>query len=145
MVWWIGRWSQARVCERLPVDDTGRNLTTQECKYRSVSKVTREYQFLRITWIKRIRVYGGCLGVRCRRRTWYTAKSSGEPCAGVRTGNVRMGKPGVDHTASSRKGREPRELKHLSSARKRDHSVSSGERTRNSLNRSRDRGCRVLI
>src|SRR5215216_2860415 len=115
----------------------GRNLTTKECK--CVSKVTREYQFLRITWKKRIRVYGGCLGVRCRRRTWYTAKSSGEPCAGVRTGNVRMGKPDVDYTASSRKGREPSELKHLSSARKREYSVSSGERTRRSLNRLRNR------
>ncbi len=32
-------------------------------------------------------------------------------------------------------GREPGELKHLSSPRKRDHSVSSGERTRKSPNR----------
>jgi len=56
-----------------------------------------------------------------------------------------MGKPGVGHTTSSRKGREPSELKHLSSSRKRKYSVSSGERTRKSLNRSRDRGCRVLV
>jgi hypothetical protein len=42
-------------------------------------------------------------------------------------------------------GREPRELKHLSTARKRDHSPSSGERTGNSLNRASllVRGCRV--
>ncbi len=42
-------------------------------------------------------------------------------------------------------GREPWELKHLSTMRKRDHSPSSGERTGNSLNRTSllDRGCRV--
>lgn len=138
-----GSLSTSDVCGQKPVDDTGCNLTTQECK--CVSKVTREYQFLRITWIKRIRAYGGCLGVRCRRRTWYTAKSSGKPCAGARAGNVRMGKPSVGHTTLSRKGREPGELKHLSSPRKRKYSVSSGERTRRSLNRSRDRGCRVFV
>ena len=25
------------------------------------------------------KVYGGCLGAKCRRRTWVTAKSLGEP------------------------------------------------------------------
>src|SRR6266851_5663155 len=39
-------------------------------------------------------------------------------------------------------GREPGELKHLSTQRKRDHSASSGERTRNSPNRASGRGCR---
>jgi hypothetical protein len=46
-----------------------------------------------------------------------------------------MGKPGGEQAPSPRKRREPRELKHLSSARKRDDSVSSGERKRNSANR----------
>jgi hypothetical protein len=38
----------------------------------------------------------------------------------------------------------PGELKHLSSPRKRKNSVSSGERTRNSLNQPSGWGCRVL-
>jgi hypothetical protein len=50
-------------------------------------------QFLRITWRKLQRAYGGCLGVKRRRRTWNTAKSLGEPCAGAISGDVRMGKP----------------------------------------------------
>ena len=54
--------------------------------------------------------------------------------------DVRMGKPTwanpqVSLTEHIGQGREPGELKHLSNPRKRDHSVSSGERTRNSLNR----------
>jgi hypothetical protein len=50
-------------------------------------------QFLRITWRKLLRAYGGCLGVKRRRRTWNTAISLGEPCAGAISGDVRMGKP----------------------------------------------------
>ncbi len=51
-------------------------------------------QFLRITnMIKLLRVYGGCLGAKCRRRTWDTAISLGEPCTGVISENFRMGKP----------------------------------------------------
>ena len=56
-----------------------------------------------------------------------------------------MGKPTPSHIGVHRKVREPGELKHLSSPRKREDSVSSGERTRRSPNRSSDRGCRVLI
>ena len=88
---------------------------------------------------KRLRAYRGCLGVKCRRRTWYTAKSSGEPCAGARAGDVRMGKPGAGHAASPgavmAPRREPGELKHLSTSRKREYSASSGERKRRSPNR----------
>eukprot|EP01024_Parvocaulis_polyphysoides_P053027 TRINITY_DN526_c0_g1_i1.p3 TRINITY_DN526_c0_g1~~TRINITY_DN526_c0_g1_i1.p3 ORF type:complete len:110 (+),score=3.38 TRINITY_DN526_c0_g1_i1:156-485(+) len=45
-----------------------------------------------------------------------------------------MGKPVGGQTPSSRKGREPPELKHLSRARKREDSASSGERKRRSPN-----------
>ena len=31
-VWQVGWWLQAVVCRQQPVGDTGRNLTTQECK-----------------------------------------------------------------------------------------------------------------
>src|SRR4030067_313715 len=62
----------------------GRTLPTE-------SKV--KFQFLRIRWCKLLRAYGGCLGVKRRRRTWDTAISPGEPCAGARAGDVRMGKP----------------------------------------------------
>ena len=51
-------------------------------------------------WQKRIRAHGECLGVKCRRRTWYTAKSSDEVCTTARVGGVRMGKPGRGHTLS---------------------------------------------
>jgi hypothetical protein len=36
--------------------------------------------------VKLLRAYGGCLGVKCRRRTWDTAKSLGEPCTGYDPG-----------------------------------------------------------
>ncbi len=50
-------------------------------------------------------------------------------------GGVRMGKPAAGKAAASREGREPGEVKHLSSPRKREDSASSGERKRKSLNR----------
>jgi hypothetical protein len=93
-----------------------------------------------VMWRKRERAYGGCLGVKCRRRTWYTAKSPDEACAAITVGDVRMGKPGPCQSGSSRKRREPGELKHLSSPRKREDSASSGERKRRSPNR---RTCRA--
>ena len=58
-------------------------------------------------------------------------------CATVIVSGVRMGKPGVGHATSLLREREPGELKHLSSQRKRKNSVSSGERTRKSLNPAR--------
>jgi hypothetical protein len=39
------------------------------------------------------RAYGGCLGARCRRRTWDTAKSLGEPCTGDDPGVSEWGNP----------------------------------------------------
>jgi hypothetical protein len=50
--------------------------------------------------------------------------------------DVRMGKPGAVQAASRREAREPGELKHLSSPRKRKDSASSGERKWKSLNRT---------
>ena len=57
-------------------------------------------------------------------------------------GDVRMGKPiqgnaWIRPTESIGRSRKPRELKHLSTSRSREHSVSSGERKR----RSPNRGC----
>ena len=50
-------------------------------------------------------------------------------------GDVRMGKPAGGYTSALREEREPGELKHLSNPRKREYSVSSGERKRSSPNR----------
>ena len=50
---------------------------------------------------KRIRAHGECLGFKCRRRTWYTAKSHDEGCTAARVVDVRMGKPDRVHTLSS--------------------------------------------
>ena len=99
---------------------------------------------------KLLRAYGECLGVKCRWRTWDTAISLGELWTSDISGDVRIGKPaGANHQhhALNKIGawREPWELKHLSTMRKRNYSPSSGERTGNSLNRSSllGRGCRV--
>ena len=43
--------------------------------------------------IKLIRAYGGCLGIRRRRRTQITAKRLGEWLITQRSGGLRMGKP----------------------------------------------------
>jgi hypothetical protein len=82
--------------------------------------------------------------VSCRGRTWYTAKSSGEPCAGDQAGDIRMGKPTPSDVGVLREEREPGELKHLSSPRKREDSASSGERKRKRPNHPAGWGCRVL-
>ena len=58
-------------------------------------KQKEKYQLLRITLEKLLRAYGGCLGAKCRRRTWDTAISPGKPCTGVISGDFRMGKPTV--------------------------------------------------
>ena len=134
-----GTGSQTRVSREKP----GCSLTAEYARKRAeVNKKTRERFSLSASRVaiqvkrrKRIRAYGGCLGVKCRRRTWYTAKSPGEACAALAAGDVRMGKPGPCQSGSSRKRREPGELKHLSSPRKREDSASSGERKRRSPNR----------
>jgi hypothetical protein len=93
---------------------------------------------------KLLRACGGCLGSRRRRRTWVAAISHGEPLTRLRSVDFRMGKPTAGNTAVSRgesiasrkrtRGSEtsqyPEEKKAISD------SVSSGERTRNSLNRT---------
>ena len=46
-------------------------------KKKEIGELEKEERALRITK-KLLRVYGGCLGAKCRRRTWVTAKSLGE-------------------------------------------------------------------
>ena len=43
---------------------------------------------------------GGCLGDKGRRRTWYTAKSTGEPCAGRDPVVSEWGNPTRDERAT---------------------------------------------
>ena len=94
--------------------------------------------------VKVIRAYGGCLGTDSRRRTWQAAISCGEAQAAFDPQISEWGNPsGVIQT--SRKGREPGEVKHLSNRRKRNRrdSLSSGERKGKSLNHMHviDCGC----
>ena len=87
------------------------------------------------------RAFGGCLGVKGRRKAWYTAKRLGEPCAGEDPGIPEWGNPpGVkaqvlDTEYIGIQG-ERGELKHLSTRRKREYSPSSGERKGNSPNQA---------
>jgi hypothetical protein len=65
----------------------------------------------------------------------------------LRSGDVRMGKPGGGYAPSSRKGSQPGELKHLSTRRKRNQkrdSLSSGERKGKSPNRGGLNLCGVV-
>jgi len=43
--------------------------------------------------VKLLRVYGGCLGVQSRRRTWSAAIISGEPPTGFDPEVSKIGKP----------------------------------------------------
>jgi len=73
---------------------------------------------------KLLRVCGGCLGSRRRRRTWVAAISHGEPPTRLRSVDVRMGKPSAGNAAVTYdefivvRGK-PGEVKHLSTRRKR--------------------------
>ncbi len=97
----IARWQRREWKAKRPSRGAGRTSAGDPALYQRHSAPglmrTRrrrvEIQFLRITWMKLQRAYGGCLGVKRRRRTWNTAKSLGEPCAGAISGDVRMGKP----------------------------------------------------
>ena len=71
----------------------GQDINKHNQKGKTKNKELREVQRLRITWKKLIRAYGGCLGNKSRRRTWYTAKSLGEPCAGANPGISEWGNP----------------------------------------------------
>src|SRR6185503_204968 len=66
------------------------------------------------------RACGGCLGAEKRRRAWRAAKSCGEPLSRRRAADTRMGQPGWGNTYPSRERSERREVKHLSTARKRN-------------------------
>ena len=102
---------------------------------------TSPYQNVKIQ-----RAFGGCLGVKGRRKAWYTAKSLGEPCAGEEPRVPEWGNP-VGVKAQSLYGEyisiqgERGELKHLSTRRKREYSLSSGERKGSSPNRPCGTGC----
>ena len=50
--------------------------------------------------IKRISVYGGCLGSQRRRRTWTAAISSGEPLTGYDPGISEWGNPNADEACA---------------------------------------------
>jgi hypothetical protein len=43
--------------------------------------------------VKQKQADGGCLGDKSRRRTWHTAKSVGEPCAGFEPTISEWGNP----------------------------------------------------
>ena len=51
---------------------------------------------------KREKADGGCLGVQGRRRTWHTAKSVGESCAGSEPTMSEWGNPAVRTTVTCR-------------------------------------------
>ena len=102
---------------------------------------TSPYQNVKIQ-----RAFGGCLGVKGRRKAWYTAKSLGESCAGEDPGVPEWGNPsgGKAQTLYSEQigiQGERGELKHLSTRRKREYSLSSGERKGSSPNRPCGTGC----
>ena len=81
--------------------------------------------------VKKESAHGGCHGVRRRRRTCKSAKSSGKPIRGAITWDLRMGQPGRKVICAERCRSEPREVKHLSTSRKRNQNrdfLSSGER-----------------
>src|SRR5271165_6487204 len=72
--------------------------------------------------VKLQRAYGGCLGSQRRRRTWTAAISSGEPLTGRDPEISEWENPAVIPPACGQfiaAGRQPRELKHLSTWRKR--------------------------
>ncbi len=77
-----------------------------------------------------------------------TTISLGEPSSGVISGDTRMGKPAWGNAQAplaeyiGQRG-ERGELKHLSTPRKKDHSLSSGERKGSSPNSCRAIGTAV--
>ena len=94
----VGEWAAGGLAEQWPAatlgsPKKGRDINKHNQKGKTKNKELREVQRLRITWKKLIRAYGGCLGNKSRRRTWYTAKSLGEPCAGANPGISEWGNP----------------------------------------------------
>lgn len=51
---------------------------------------------------KQKKANGGCLGVKSRRRTWYTAKSVGKPCAGDDPAMSEWGNPATRPVVTGR-------------------------------------------
>jgi hypothetical protein len=96
------------------------------------------------------KAHGGCLGVWGRRRTWPRDETPWGAAGKRRSKGIRMGQPGGGdtpsrHAESIGMSREPGELKHLSTLRKREYSRSSGERNGSSLNQQRVRACRRCV
>ena len=87
--------------------------------------------------------HGGCLGGGSRGRTRPRGEMLRGGAGSLRAGGIRMGQPGW-RTASHQQEcwRAPGELKHLSTLRKREDSLSSGERTGRSPNRCGGTACR---
>ena len=74
--------------------------------------------------VKLRRAYGGCLGIRKRKRAWLAAISLGEPLAGFDPGMSEWGNLsraiGLSNAEYIGIRGEPREVKHLSTLRKRN-------------------------
>jgi hypothetical protein len=68
----------------------------------------------------------GCLGTDRRGRTWQAAKSFGEPQAGFDPEMSEWGNPAGDDPVTPERESQPRELKHLSTWRKRNQNEIPG-------------------
>ena len=93
--------------------------------------------------VKLLRAHGGCLGARKRRRAWLAAISFGEPQAGVDPEIPEWGNPPrvipryppAEYIGKGRRTRGTETSKYPKEEKSNRDSASSGERTRNSLNR----------
>jgi hypothetical protein len=89
------------------------------------------------------RAHGGCLGVGGRGRTRPRGEMPRGGAGSQRSGDVRMGQPARRTAGHLRRlRRAPGELKHLSTPRNREDSLSSGERTGRSPNPAGAIACR---
>lgn len=94
-------------------------------------------------WASARRAHGGCLGAGGRGRTRPRGEMLRGGAGGRGSGGIRMGQPARGTPGHRERSRgEPRELKHLSTARKREDSLSSGERRGRSPNRWGGTACR---
>ena len=93
--------------------------------------------------VKLLRAHGGCLGARKRRRAWLAAISFGEPQAGVDPEIPEWGNPSrviprnllTEYIGLERQTRGTETSQYPEEQKSNRDSASSGERTRNSLNR----------
>ena len=80
--------SEVRIKEKAVVEAAAMRLPAKDCGLRMTKKERK--------------ANGGCLGVKSRRRTWYTAKSVGKPCAGADPAMSEWGTPAVRPTVTHR-------------------------------------------